>query len=50
MSTLTFPSTEFTNELRVTSNSTWTITLQDLGSGVSIVKINDVVIASGTYQ
>lgn len=50
MSTLTFPSTEFTNELRVTSNSTWTITLQDLGSGVSIVKINDVVIGSGTYQ
>ena len=50
MSTLTFPSIEFTNELRVTSNSTWTITLQDLGSGVSIVRINDVVIGSETYQ
>tara|TARA_R100000655_G_scaffold97824_1_gene140894 strand:+ start:80 stop:2065 length:1986 start_codon:yes stop_codon:yes gene_type:complete len=50
MSTLTFPSIEFTNELRVTSNSTWTITLQDLGDGVSIVKINDAVIGSGTYQ
>ena len=50
MSTLTFPSTEFTNELVVRSNSTWTIGLQDLGSGVSIVKINDVLIGSGTYQ
>ncbi len=49
MSTLTFPSTEFTNELVVRSNSTWTIGLQDLGSGVSIVKINDVLLGFGTF-
>ena len=50
MSKLTFPSIEFTSELSVRSNSTWTIGLQDLGSGVNIVKINDVLIGSGTYQ
>ncbi len=50
MAQINFPSTESSNNLNVRSNSTWTVTLQDLGDGVSIVKINDVVLGTGTYQ